>query len=304
MTIVLLTIPFLAVGDRRGPLRLASMVADPGRRMVVFSMPFIGSDFISHRCQVLQGSPKLLPWDLATRRPPRPRHCDFFLWLCVGISGWRRVTITLPVGKRIILLDLWNEFSCSSQILGISIDDPCLILRLYLFIWASTLWATLLMIAHWKARTCFLTPTPILQAIAPLPYYFEKLTSPYPLAISHCYLKGLLLLCGNSSFTALFFYNMDPELLSVMENLQFIEEKSTVVVTETNIVDKDTAQKVTPALNDAAIVFVIEPTTVTATVEATNCTQQSTLAANEGTQDNMVSVLTVIFGVYAAEGSS
>ncbi|KAK8621962.1 hypothetical protein V6N13_097590 [Hibiscus sabdariffa] len=64
------------------------------------------------------------------------------------------------------------------------------------------------------------------------------------------------------------------------------------------------AQKVTPALNDAAIVFVIEPTTVTATVEATNCTQQSTLAANEGTQDNMVSVLTVIFGVYAAEGSS
>ncbi|KAK8510842.1 hypothetical protein V6N12_009683 [Hibiscus sabdariffa] len=268
--------------------------------------------------------------------------------LCVGISGWRRVTITLPVGKRIILLDLWNEFSCSSQILGISIDDPCLILRLYLFIWASTLWATLLMIAHWKARTCFLTPTPILQAIAPLPYYFEKLTSPYPLAISHCYLKGLLLLCGNSSFTALFFYNMDPELLSVMENLQFIEEKSTVVVTETNIVDKDTAsteakdmilkrepwvvhdnlfsiepfnpiwcadeydfncmeiriRKVTPALNDAAIVFVIEPTTVTATVEATNCTQQSTLAANEGTQDNMVSVLTVIFGVYAAEGSS
>ncbi|KAK8621963.1 hypothetical protein V6N13_097591 [Hibiscus sabdariffa] len=221
MTIVLLTIPFLAVGDRRGP--------------------FIGSDFISHRCQVLQGSPKLLPWDLATRRPPRPRHCDFFLWLCVGISGWRRVTITLPVGKRIILLDLWNEFSCSSQILGIRcIDDPCLILRLYLFIWASTLWATLLMIAHWKARTCFLTPTPILQAIAPLPYYFEKLTSPYPLAISHCYLKGLLLLCGNSSFTALFFYNMDPELLSVMENLQFIEEKSTVVVTETNIVDKDT----------------------------------------------------------------
>ncbi|KAK8708667.1 hypothetical protein V6N13_059705 [Hibiscus sabdariffa] len=53
--------------------------------------------------------------------------------------------------------------------------------------------------------------------------------------------KGLLLLCWNSSFTAFFFYNiMDSELLSAMENLQFTEEKSTNVVTETTTVDEDT----------------------------------------------------------------